>query len=209
MNPEAVRKMLQEVIQQQQVTLTWWTYLIFAVLAVLSTYLGAYLKKKGETFATREDFNVLLAQVKKTNRATEQIKTAIAKRSDFEKQILLDQYKMVVDLETNIMTISTNLNRLRSGTQIPEFIVDGDIVPLTRVFEQLAINRWLLRDQFHSLFLHQARLLLAIANERDAGLLRKLLGEWEQSVTNFSEAMDRVFKISTITWNADIWDTEA
>jgi len=209
MNPEAVRTMLQEVIQQQQVTLAWWTYLIFAVIAVPSNYFGAYLKKKGETFATREDFNVLLAQVKKTNRAAEQIKTAIARRSDFEKQILLDQYKMVVDLETNIVTISTNLNRRRSGTQVPEFIVDGDIVPLTRVFEQLAVNRWLLRDQFHSLLLHQAQLLLAIANERDAGSLGKLLGEWEQSVTNFSEAMDKVFKISKITWNVDMWDTEA
>jgi hypothetical protein len=28
MDREAVRKMLQEVIQQQQVTLTWWTYLM-------------------------------------------------------------------------------------------------------------------------------------------------------------------------------------
>lgn len=208
MNSETVRKMLQEVIQQQQVTLTWWTYLIFAVIAVLSTYVGAYLKKKGETFATKEDFNVLLAQVKKTNRATEQIKTAIARRSDFEKQILLDQYKMVVDLETDIMTISTNLNRLRSGAQVPEFIVGGDIVPLTRVFEQLAINRWLLRDQFYSLLLRQAQLLLAIANEREPGSLRNLMGEWERSVTNFSEVMDRVFKISRITWNADVWETE-
>ncbi len=32
MDPEAVRKMLQEVTQQQ-LTLTWWTYLIFAIIA--------------------------------------------------------------------------------------------------------------------------------------------------------------------------------
>jgi hypothetical protein len=196
MNPEEVSKMLQEVIQQQQVTLTWWTYIVFALIAVLSAYLGAYFKKRGETYATREDFDILLDQVKKTNWSTEQIKTTIARRSDFEMQVLLDRYKMVVDLEIKISSVATNLNRLRMGTHVPDFIKDGDIVPLTQVFEQLSINCWLLGDLFHELLLYQSHLLLSMANERDG----TSWGEYEESVTHFSRAMDKVFKISAITW---------
>lgn len=202
MDPETVRKMLQEVAQQQ-VTLTWWTYLVFAIIAAASAYVGAYLKKKGESYATREDFDTLLDQVKKTNQATEQIKTAIARRSDFEKQVLLDQYKLVVDLETKIMTVATNLNRERSGTHVPDFIKDGDIVPLTQVFEQLAICRWLLRDRFHELLERQSQLLLKIANERDEDSLKRLVVEFAKSATSFSEAMEEVFKIGTITWGTE------
>ncbi|WP_309728131.1 hypothetical protein [Chamaesiphon sp. OTE_75_metabat_556] len=204
MDLEAVRKMLQEVIQQQPVTLTWGTYLVFALIAMLSAYLGAYLKKKGETYATREDFYMVLDQVKKTNRATEEIKTAIARRSDFEMQVLLDRYKLVVDCETKIQTIATNVNRLRSGVQVPpDFIKDEDIVPLTQVFEQLSINHWLLGDSFHDLLLFQSKLLLTIANEKDSAKLATHTEKYQQSLIAFSKAMDDTFKISTITWSGE------
>jgi hypothetical protein len=199
MEPEAVQKMLTEVIQQEQVTLAWWTYVVFGIVAVLSAYLGAYLKKKGENYATKEDFDALLDQVKKTNQATEEIKTTIARRSDFEKQVLLDQYKLVIDLQTKIMSVATNLNRVRSGVQIPDFIKDLDIVPLTHVFEQVAINRWLLKDRFHELLLQQAQLLLKIANEKNEESLKRLSMQFEEQVTNFSKAMDEVFMIAKIT----------
>lgn len=204
MDLETVRKMLQEVIQQQPVTLTWWTYLVFALIAILSAYLGAYLKKKGETYATREDFYMVLDQVKMTNRATEEIKTAIARRSDFELQVLSDRYKMIVDCETKIQTIATNVNRLLNGAQVPsDFIQGEEIVPLSQVQEQISINKFLLGERFYNLLISQSKLLLDMATKQKdpdkvQDSLQELLSKYKQSLTEFGDFMDKTFKINEI-----------
>jgi hypothetical protein len=81
MDVEAVRKMLQEVIQQQQVASSWSTYALyalFALIAGLSALLGAYLKKIGETIATRKEFNAVLAKVEATTNLTNEIQRTSA-----------------------------------------------------------------------------------------------------------------------------------
>lgn len=56
----------------------WWAYLLALVLPLLGGFLGAYAKKKGEAFATKEDFDALLNQVKATTIATESVKVELA-----------------------------------------------------------------------------------------------------------------------------------
>lgn len=55
--------------------------ILVAASAGLGTYLTSYLKKKGESKALREDFNQVLAEVKKTTVATEEIKSDISQLS--------------------------------------------------------------------------------------------------------------------------------
>src|SRR5579862_3362214 len=46
--------------------------------AFLGSWLGAYMKKKGENFATREDLQDVVEQVKAVTRTAEEIKSEIA-----------------------------------------------------------------------------------------------------------------------------------
>src|SRR5579883_2344845 len=48
--------------------------LLSLMLAALLAFLVAYLKRKGEQFATKEDFKNLLSQTEETTRLTEAIK---------------------------------------------------------------------------------------------------------------------------------------
>lgn len=64
----------------------WWSYLIALVVPFIGGYLGAYAKKKGESLATKEDFDSLLEQVKKTTATTEGIKAEMAKGSWLHQQ---------------------------------------------------------------------------------------------------------------------------
>lgn len=60
----------------------WWTQVGILILSVICSaliaYVVAYVKKKGENYATKEDFEELLRQIKATTRATEEIKTEIS-----------------------------------------------------------------------------------------------------------------------------------
>ena len=71
-----------EIIVQYAMQETWKTQLIIgliiAIVAFIGSYMGSYLKKKAENFATKEDFNEILNQLKTQVTATEQIKSEIS-----------------------------------------------------------------------------------------------------------------------------------
>ena len=60
-----------EMIVQYAMQETWKTQLligmIIAIVAFIGSYFGSYLKKKAENFATKEDFNEILNQLKTIN----------------------------------------------------------------------------------------------------------------------------------------------
>jgi hypothetical protein len=60
------------------VHLALWSYVALALVTLVGAFLGAYLKKRGEEFATKQDFQEILYRVKKTTEATEEIKAAIS-----------------------------------------------------------------------------------------------------------------------------------
>jgi len=70
--------------------------------AFVGSYLAGYLKKKGESLATHEDFQAVLAELQETTRATKQIEAKISdemwdrqKRWELRKEIFLEMLRAV------------------------------------------------------------------------------------------------------------------
>lgn len=72
-------KAIVEAALKEGVNFPWWTYLFAFSLAFAGSYFGGYGKRKAENLATKEDFDALLAQVKKTTEETEKVKMDIAR----------------------------------------------------------------------------------------------------------------------------------
>jgi len=79
MTPEQIEQAVRAALASG-VTVDWRVYLFVAVIAFASRFLGAYMKRKGENFATKKDFAVLLEQTKQTSRATEEIRGKVSQR---------------------------------------------------------------------------------------------------------------------------------
>jgi hypothetical protein len=100
-------------------TLSQFQFWIFTVLcAGLGGYLGAYLKKKGENTATKEDFNDLKEQTRELTRATKEIEAKIddqvwnrQRQWEMKKDIFIEATRIVAKAdETLARTVSTYLN---------------------------------------------------------------------------------------------------
>jgi hypothetical protein len=70
--------------------------------AFVGSYLAGYLKKKGESLATHEDFEAVLAELQESTRATKQIEAKISdemwdrqKRWELRKEIFLEMLRAV------------------------------------------------------------------------------------------------------------------
>lgn len=89
-----MRKVLAE-----GVTLDIWVYVLMVVALVVGSFGGAYLKRKGENWATKEDFETLLSQLRRTTEETEKIKSDIAKFNWVEQR----RWELKRDLYTDIL----------------------------------------------------------------------------------------------------------
>lgn len=82
MDDEIFQKVLK-VIEERSITLDLLSYVIIAVVSLVSGLIGAfgasYIKEKGKNYATKEDFDALLEQTKLTTHETEAIKASIGK----------------------------------------------------------------------------------------------------------------------------------
>lgn len=85
MNADQIKAIVEVALNEGR-TFPWWAYILAFVLAFAGSYCGAYAKRKAENLATKEDFDTLLAQVKKTTEETEKIKTDIARISWVDQQ---------------------------------------------------------------------------------------------------------------------------
>jgi hypothetical protein len=54
MNPEEVRVVINAALADK-IVLNWWQLVLLVLLTGIAAYLGAYLRKKGEDLATKED----------------------------------------------------------------------------------------------------------------------------------------------------------
>ena len=92
---ETLLRELAERIAREQFLSQWPIYLLMLLLAVaggaLASYCGSYFKKRGENLATKSDFDDLLAQIKATTTATEDVKSKISHLdwSTKERKVLL------------------------------------------------------------------------------------------------------------------------
>lgn len=129
-----------------------------------------------------------------------QMELRLKQRSDFEQKILLDQYELVCDLAERLLRVATDLHRHRLGTQVEGLLRDGDVVPLTAVFELLALKRYLLKQRFYEIFWNQAHTLLATANSRDQHEMGRLEAQYLRNLERLYESMNEVFGIERISW---------
>jgi hypothetical protein len=97
MSPEEVHKITESAGFSWD-GVPWVLYLVSFFLSLLGAFLGAYVKRKGEHLATKEDFEDLLTQVRKTTQATEQIKVTLSSNVWFSQQQWVIREKHYVDL---------------------------------------------------------------------------------------------------------------
>ncbi|HKR04030.1 MAG TPA: hypothetical protein VJY62_05275 [Bacteroidia bacterium] len=122
------------------------------------------------------------------------------KRSNFEEKILLDRYLIIRELQSKIGNVLTNLNRIRHGGKIEGFLVNNDIVPLTEVFEMLALNKYLITDTFYHIFHQQSLLALDFAGEKDESKLKVLGEKYLHLQDKFYQEMNNMFGLDKIKW---------
>lgn len=80
MSIEQINDLANAIADQQALRLGmsfFWGMLITAICAAGAAYLGSYLRERGKNYATKQDFDGLLDQVRKTTEATSQIKSQI------------------------------------------------------------------------------------------------------------------------------------
>jgi hypothetical protein len=64
-------------IVSRKIAENWLYWLLFLASSFLAAFAGAYIKRRAENLATREDFNELKRQLQQTTRLTEEIKAEI------------------------------------------------------------------------------------------------------------------------------------
>lgn len=75
-NPEAMRVIIEDIFVRQQLWTLLWVLLV-ALLSAVSAFGGAYLKQRGENYATSQDFNTLKEQLGQNTRVVEDAKATI------------------------------------------------------------------------------------------------------------------------------------
>ncbi len=80
MTADHIRAAVEAAIREG-VMFQWWLYLLALAIAFFGAFLGSYARRKAEHLATKEDFDQLLIQVKRTTEETEKIKAQIARIS--------------------------------------------------------------------------------------------------------------------------------
>lgn len=78
MSEELIREIAQEIVRQMPPMGGWAYYVILVLCMVASAFLGAYLRKRGETYATKADMEEVLKQLKETTQTVEEVRTAVA-----------------------------------------------------------------------------------------------------------------------------------
>ena len=85
MRPEEIESIIQRAISEG-LQFPWWLYIVAVVAPFVGAYFGTYFKKKAENLATKEDYESLLVQLKKTTAETEGIKVELAKGTWLHQQ---------------------------------------------------------------------------------------------------------------------------
>ncbi|MBS0467197.1 MAG: hypothetical protein JSS31_11035 [Proteobacteria bacterium] len=79
---ETMMREIAEQIAKEQFFLQWPVYALMLAVALVvgvgAAYLGAYARKRGESFATKTDFDELLAQLKITTAVAEEVKVSMS-----------------------------------------------------------------------------------------------------------------------------------
>jgi hypothetical protein len=109
MTPAEIENIVQRVVSEG-VQFPWWVYLWLLLAPLAGGFLGSYLKKKAENLATKEDYESLLYQAKKTTKETEGIKTELAKGGWLHQQSWLLKEKYYSGLLESLYNLKLSLS---------------------------------------------------------------------------------------------------
>lgn len=113
MTPEEIKAAIDGAIP-------WWAYLVAFIFAFAGSYFGAYAKRKAENLATKEDFDGLLSQVKKTTETTEKIKADISKVSWVDQQRWQLKRELYMELLSALYSEKEAIFKLSDEEKKPE-----------------------------------------------------------------------------------------
>jgi hypothetical protein len=136
--------------------------IVTLVSSGVGSYLGAYLKKKGENLATHEDIDKLVVEVSAVTKATKEIESKITsdvwdrqKRWELKREVLFEATK-------KIAPVQNALTKLHAAYQLEkECAVTGKPRPLDVLVT--ASSEW----QDAVIGLDQATLLVALTCQQD------------------------------------------
>lgn len=81
--------------------------------AAFGAFLSYYMKKKGEHLATKEDFEELLSQIRKTTHETESIKVELSRGSWVNQQQWILRERYYVGLLENLYALKNSIESLK------------------------------------------------------------------------------------------------
>lgn len=128
-----------------------------------------------------------------------QLELTLNQQLKFDEKILLDRYELIRKISSSMETVATNLNRIKSKTAVPNFIINNDIVSLRLIFEEISTYKWLLTDKFYEYFDNKGHLLIEMANESKPDRLKHLKKQYLERRNDFKTLMNEYFKIDRIT----------
>lgn len=108
MTAEEIRSIVEAAIREGS-QFPWWSYTPVAILALAGAYFGAYIRRKAEDRATRENFEVLRDQLQKTTRDTEEIKNALFRRAWLTQQQWNIRERFYAELVTSLALLKLSL----------------------------------------------------------------------------------------------------
>ena len=139
-----------------------------------------------------------------SDRESKHLELILSRRSAFEAEVLKSRYVRVINMAERLERIMTNLNRLRSGNATPDnFIIRGEILPLTEVFEDLEIYRLELTEPFYAVLKEKAIHALNIAQlapETSDADWSTAAGRYRELDGHLRGEVETQFGISTIRW---------
>ena len=184
-------KQLQELITQavaESSKIEWWAYLIIFLIALIGSYIGAYLKKKGENLASKEDFNNLLEQVRRTSEATEKIKNEFyLTKATYDKYI-----ETVMAYYSNIYRYYRSCLKTAGSTHIE--YPDGSTKTTKEIWEQELdeiVREYRIQQGY-------IRLLLPTKIQDENSNLIDAFNEFRRTIKSEEEGFERQEKLKSI-----------
>jgi hypothetical protein len=138
---------------------------------------------------------------KQFDRYATRVELQLQRRSRFEELILTKRFEFLSSTRTKLDKVITNINRIHRGTEIEGFSVNGDIVPLTEVVEDLYNSKYLISDELFDLLERKVKLALGFANAPDEEARLRVLVELQPLNDEFDRLMIEAFGLNKIEWN--------
>ncbi|WP_153130494.1 hypothetical protein [Dechloromonas hortensis] len=132
MSPEQIKSIVETALKDG-LAFPWWAYFVAFVIPFVGSYFGSYAKRKAENLATKEDFDELLSQVKKTTEETEKIKTDISRVSWVDQQRWTLKRELYMELLDSLYSEKEAIFKLSDEEKQP-VPTESDILVLREKF---------------------------------------------------------------------------